>query len=543
MRTIKLSCLTQASLFPETLIKRVELFSGIILTLIAVLLHLIFMRNAGALWRDEIVSVADIWHHIKHDSMPEMLSITLRLWTWVATDNLHSLRLFGFLVGITTLGVLWLNGRLLGYRVPLLSLALFVFNPLSIQIGDSIRPYGLGILLILLTIGLLWKVVEQGRLYHIIAATATAVMSVQCIYQNVVFLSAIIFAGVVVSVRNRLWRRVIILIAIGAVAAASMAPYVPIVRGARDWMIILKRLLSDFSYVFQKFTLAIGDKAPLAVWIWGGSFLLAIGVLLYSQGPQLKKKHQNPQADRILFCGTVGVVCTIMLVLFLKYLTVNISPWYYLPLIAIAALSLDGVLGNLNKLSIVRIAVTMLAVITAFGAAWQSAHEKLTNMDKVAAVLESSAQKNDLIIVTPYYIAMSFHKYYHGLARFTTLPPLGRYDAAFPDLYDVLKVQMMSADPIQPVLADVARTLQSGHSVWIVGRLDFPQKNAPPSALPPAPNSPYKWYVMPYIVNWNQRVAYFLKLHGKQCSFLPPVTDKPVFPYEKCYITQIQGWW
>jgi hypothetical protein len=524
------------------LMQRVELICGILLTLTAVFLHLTFMRNAGAFWRDEIVSIADIWNHVKHDSMPELFSVALRLWTCVATDSQFSLRLFGFLVGIATLSVLWLNGRLLGYRTPLLSLALFVFNPISIQIGDSLRPYGLGILLILLTIGLLWKVTEQGRPWQIIAATATAVLSVQCIYQNALFLAAAIFAGVVVSVRNRLWKRTFVLIAIGVVAAASLAPYVPAVRNARDWMVILIRSSTDFPYILQGLVSAINGGGPLAAWIWSGCSLLAISVLFYSQRPQLRQKRQDAQADRILFCGTMGIICTIMLLFFLKYMKVYITPWYYLPLMAIGALSLDGVLGNSNMRSIVRIAVTMLAGATAFGAAWQGAHMNLTNVDKIAAVVESSAQKDDLIVVDPWFLAMSFQKYYHGQTRFTTLPPLEQYDASFAALFDVLKAQMMSADPIQPVLSDMAKALQSGHRVWIVGWMDLSQKNAPPPALPPAPNSPYGWYVGAYMMNWDQQVAYFIQSHAKQGSVLPPVTDKPVSTFENCSITQIQGW-
>jgi hypothetical protein len=303
-------------------------------------------------------------------------------------------------------------------------------------------------------------------------------------------------------------------------------------------------LSHDFPYILQELASAVSGGGSLAAWIWGGSSLLAIGILFYSQRPQLRKEHQNMHADRILFCGTVGVVCTIMLLLFLKYMKINISPWYYLPLMAISVLSLDGVLGNSNmrSIGIVRIAVAMLAGTAAFGAAWQGAHVSLTNMDKIAAVLESSAQKDDLIIVNPYYLAMSFQKYYHGQTRFTTLPPLERYDAAFAAFYDVIKARMMSADPIQPVLSDVARALQSGHSVWIVGGIYFSQMNVPPPALPPAPNSPYRWYVGAYMMNWGQQVAYLIQSHAKQGSVLPPVTDKPVFTFENCSITRIQGW-
>jgi hypothetical protein len=320
-----------------------------------------------------------------------------------------------------------------------------------------------------------------------------------------------------------------------------MMPYVPIIRSAQDWIIILK-VSRGFPYILRRFIAAVSGEVPFAAWIWGGSSLLAIGILFYSQKPQLRKEHQNTQADRILFCGTVGIVCTIILLLFLTCMKVNVSPWYYLPLMAIGALSLDGVLGNSNMRGIVRIAVAMLAVTTAFGAAWKNAHVCLTNMDKIAAVMERSAQKDDFIIVSPYYIAMSFYEYYHGQTRFTTIPPLKRYDAAYPEFYDEIKAQMISTNPIEPVLSDMAKALQSGHSVWIVGWLDFSPISSPPQPLPPAPNSPYGWFVYAYVPIWERQVVYFIQSHAKEGSVLPPVTDKPVFAFENYYIIVFRGW-
>ncbi len=47
---------------------------------------------------------------------------------------------------------------------------------------------------------------------------------------------------------------------------------------------------------------------------------------------------------------------------------------------------------------------------------------------------------------------------------------------------------MQTRDAIQPVLEQIAATLQSGHRVWVVGVMDIPKPGAPmPAGLPPPP--------------------------------------------------------
>ena len=103
--------------------------------------------RAGALWRDEVntlqlaawPSVREICDALQYDSFPVLSSLALpRLGSQPAGDETDfGLRAFGFTVGIAILAALWLDARLKGISVPLLSMPLFALSPA----GDSIRRF------------------------------------------------------------------------------------------------------------------------------------------------------------------------------------------------------------------------------------------------------------------------------------------------------------------------------------------------------------------------------------------------------------------
>ena len=114
-----------------------------------------------------------------------------------------SLRVFGAAIGLLILVAVWLNARWLRLGFPLITLALIGFNPMVIRYGDSIRAYGLGILLALLTIGAMWRLIESFTLRRVIVALVIAVLSVQSVYYNAVLLFALCLAAATVMLRRR----------------------------------------------------------------------------------------------------------------------------------------------------------------------------------------------------------------------------------------------------------------------------------------------------------------------------------------------------
>ena len=131
---------------------------------------------AGPLWRDEVgdavyaamPSWGHIWAMLKYDNFPPGLLALLRTWRALGLQNLggpdFGYRICGLLIGLaipsarcgSTPG--WLGGK---RNAPWFSLGLFAAGGLVVRVGDSVRPYGPGWLLMLLSFGLIWRVVQS----------------------------------------------------------------------------------------------------------------------------------------------------------------------------------------------------------------------------------------------------------------------------------------------------------------------------------------------------------------------------------------------
>src|SRR6266436_1857390 len=196
------SPLTQRELrprWPRILLDRGEIFFALLLTAVIVCVHGVRMAEAGGLWRDEagavqlatLPSFKDVISNFPHEAFPLLFPATIRAYAALSGGGDATWRFFGFLVGIGVIGALWWNLWALKRGVPLLSLALLGFNAAFVQWGDSIRGYGMGTLLMLITVGLVWRVLEKLSAGRVAAATLLAVASVQCLFQNSALLLAI----------------------------------------------------------------------------------------------------------------------------------------------------------------------------------------------------------------------------------------------------------------------------------------------------------------------------------------------------------------
>ena len=193
-------------------VPRIAQILAVVGTVVAVYLHVLFGMNAGALWRDEVNSLevatmrtfTEMWANLSFDSFPALFFLLLRLFAGVpASVSDASLRVFGAAIGLLILVAVWLNARWLRLGFPLITLALIGFNPMVIRYGDSIRAYGLGIFLALLTIGAMWRLIESFTLQRVLVAVVIAVLSVQSLYYNAVLFFALCLAAAIVTLRRR----------------------------------------------------------------------------------------------------------------------------------------------------------------------------------------------------------------------------------------------------------------------------------------------------------------------------------------------------
>lgn len=513
-------------------------------TLLIVYLHIVFGMHAGALWRDEVSSLevatmrtfTEMWSNLCFDSFPALFFLVLRTVAGVpATVSDPWLRVFGISIGLLTVGVIWLNSRWLRLGYPLLSLTLIGLNPMIIRYGDSIRAYGLGIALMLLLLGAMWRLLESFTTSRAAVATLSAVLSVQCLYYNSVLLLAICLGAASVTMRRRQIKETLVVFAIGGISAATLLPYVPTIQRVHLWNFIWKAPFTP-TELWRTF----GSVLEIATWI----FLLALALIcgIRARGGRSADIDNEARTERVLFglvtliIGTVGYAGFIAV---LGYLT---QPWYYIAVVAFAATCIEIVLSSIwtTELSLlVRGGVAVAIMAVGIYPAWQALHFRQTNVDVVAAQLQMQAAPDDIILINRWIYGVSFRRYYRGPTKFETLPPI---EDLRTQRVDILKRQMMSPAPITPVLQRMDETLRSGHTIWLVGSLDFVPPGKEPSVIPPGYDGPNGWVGGNFYAAWAEQAGFFVQRHALYFERVRVPLVQPVSRYENLPLSAIRGW-
>jgi hypothetical protein len=568
-------------------ISRFEWPLVLLTAVLAVALHLRFVSHVGGLWRDEANSVhlatlpsfGEVLHFLDYDSFPILFFAVIRSWLGVfGPDNDAALRALGCIVGLAVLGALWLNARAFGIRWPVLSLALIGLNPMLIRYGDSTRAYGLGILLILLTFRSFWRLVDRPSrpgARRVLAATVLALLSVQCLYYNSVLFLAIAAGTVAIAMRKRAWRTVGIVLGIGILAAASLLPYLPMMRRMREWTFMVS-YPADLAWLWKRTCEVIGSPDPLGIWLWLGLVIVGLGVVasfavsqlwrgfarqrIIEEGtegvssPSSRPDRDQPHAlpDAVLFAAVALVVSLIGYAAFLRMLHYYTQPWYYITLLAFAACALDVVFGawpmaaGPRALSVLlrssRLAAALALLFFAGLPDWEEMPVRHTNVDLLGAQLRPLAADGDVILVPRWECAIPLARYYHGPAEIISLPPID--DHRF-HRYDLVLRQMMTADPLQPVLARLEGALRSGHRVFIAGTLPFPGADDPlPSPAPAYRDAGGSWHGGPYESVWRLQAGQLLSAHFTRGGHIDvPIPGRArVQAFENLELGVVEGW-
>jgi hypothetical protein len=162
-----------------------------------------------------------------------------------------------------------------------------------------------------------------------------------------------------------------------------------------------------------------------------------------------------------------------------------------------------------------------------------------TNVDLVAQHLHTAARPGDLIVVNPWYVGITFNRYYRGPVEWTTVPPIEDLTV---HRYDLLKLRMVSPQPLAPVYAAIQGALKSGHRVWVVGPLPVLPGGQLPVVIPIAPAAPTGWSDGPYAMAWSQQVGYFVQMHALRHALVAIPVDRPVSGLEQVPLEVIEGW-
>jgi hypothetical protein len=516
---------------------------ALLATVAAISLHVIFLTHAGGLWRDEagVVRLATLptfgetWSYLGHESCPLLFPTVIRVWSAIGFGGTDfGLRVYGFVVGLLLLGAVWFSSWKLTRTVPLISLALLAVNVAVVRWGDSLRAYGIGSVFMLLTVAFMWRFVASPTRNRWFAAALTALLSVQCLFQNTFLLLAVCIAGCAVCWRRKDKKNIAAVFAIGLLAAVSLLPYLKIIREAKDWSVLSQTgFLPDV--VWQNLSTALAQAVPWTKWLWFGPALLAIccWAKALGGGQSSKKNIETPAA---FYAATALTAGAIIFFVYLRLAALYTEVWYFLPLMTFAAVCIDATLAKwFLRFQIWRQVFLILLVGVSFSKVFELAQCRQTNMDLIAAELCNRAGPDDLIIVYPWYCGISFDRYFNGKTPWTTIPDLG--DHRF-HRYDLFKKKMQMENPLQPVLDKIASTLQSGNNIWIAGWL--PLDKTPPQDLGPAPNKTSGWLDKPYSQAWGKTAGYFIAAHARRIEVVSAPTSDCIF--EDSPLLMVSGW-
>jgi len=257
------------------------------------------------------------------------------------------------------------------------------------------------------------------------------------------------------------------------------------------------------------------------------------------------RRFKLPEQDRevILFSLVALLVGVPGIFIFLHVLSYPTNPWYYLSLLALTAVCIDAVFSSFRSRAwrIVRLAAVVITAAATLRPTERAIRSRLTNVDLVASELENIARPGDVILVAPWLYGVSFTRYYHGSAEWTTVPKLELHGI---HRYDLLLRQMQVPDqtlPAQLAIDRAADALQSGHRVFVAGELTTPQLGVELKALPPLPPRA-AWSDGQHEAQWYMMVSQFLTQHSVRESLVPLPPVGAVNPYEDLLLKQVEGW-
>ncbi|HWY39632.1 MAG TPA: hypothetical protein VNX27_02450 [Chthoniobacterales bacterium] len=534
----------------SNLLKPVEWIVAILLTAMTAALLAVAATHGGALWRDECAvvqlaqmpSVSDILRNFQHEAFPPLFPLIVRSYMLAFRSSDAALRIFGFVIGCSLVGAFWINARTLRRDLPLVGLALTVLNTTFFVWGTTVRGYGVGSALIVLTFGCIagWLLNPNSR--RVVIATVVSVFAVQILLYNSVLVCAICGAALLVLFFQRRFKQASLAIGICGIALFFLLPYVPSYLRARDWNILVRGWPTSYS-LWKHFEVALGNPGYSIPALW---YCIVLGLIgLFVLRLYQKRDAQTDESARLVWFALIACVLALIgCYAFLRILSYTTSNWYYLAFICVVAAAIDliaSVLSTSNGLRLLRVAVAIVALIVAPFANWSAITERHTDVDLAAKIVSERADANDLVLVAPWPFGIPFNRYYHGAARWMTIPNIQDHQV---HRYDLIKSKMVSEHPIDDLSQTVTATLSSGNRVWFVGGLNLPSPREGAMTLPPAPASRFKWDNRAYTAAWWQQLSVLTVTHTDKIESvsLPQPGSLRVNELEQTSLAVAQGW-
>jgi hypothetical protein len=540
--------------------EKIAMWFGLVLSLALsvawIVLHVRFFLHAGALWRDEVNSVdlcnspslGDTWHNLQYDSFPMLWHLLLRAWirSGIGSSD-RGIRVLGLIVGLAILAVIWINARRFRIGWPIVALGLLGFSTAVICDGDSVRGYGLGMLLELTTLGLMWEVAVRLNAWRFAAALVAALASVHLLFYNSVILGAICCGGIAVAVSHCRWKNAAAVAVIGVICAASVSIYAPAIHRANSFRMILVHEPS-VRWLGSKFAEAVGYDSD----IYGGGvsrnyvfwgITLMVGLLAGAVSlARARPADDKERFRRDVIVYHLAVLCAGLLGYwwFLTRLSYVMQPWYYLALMALVAVCVDALIASYPRALLRLVAgIAILGFcISSARPVWTDAGLRKTGIDYDGQELARMTKSGDLVVISPWYLGVTFQRYFHGPADWLVIPPMKIINY---HNYDQLVAPMEDVHAMDPVLQRIAQTLRAGHVVFLMGDFDYPGSDLKYPTMNAAPNNSWGWNDAFYYDTWERQICFFVSRH---CTQATPVFAQivGVSGYEKPTLLAARGW-
>lgn len=525
---------------------RFEWIVAVVLSAIVLFLLITRTIHAGPLDRDECDSLnlarmpswADLVGYLQYTAFPILFPATVRSYTALFGSADLTLRYFGLATGILMLAIAWLHSWNVNRGPPLLLPMLIGLNANFLTTGTFLRGYGLGSVLIIAVFVLMEKMLLKPATKPLVALFLVALAAAQVVFFNAALLPSIAFAAAVVLFLNRQYKWMGLLASAVTVCGLFYIPYFVFVFPKVSKYAQVVALPMPLSAIWTELLIACGESHVALSGFWLGIVVLAVIGAVW----RLRFRREASSERSMLMFGLVTIVtCALTYLVFLLLAHDRLRERHYLALICVLAIAADLIVANLCRDRLVRIArlIFVLTGIVIFPlAAWPRVIERQSNIDIIAARLQKEANPNDLIVVNPPWLGISFARYYRAQNRWVTVPEISDHQV---HRYDLFQLKMMDFFPLRDLENEIESTLKSGHQVWFIGKLHMQRGSQWPRVLTPAPDPKYGWSNYAYTAAWAEELGFLFWQHAGKIKPVG-IEEGSVRPWEHVTLSVATGW-
>jgi hypothetical protein len=378
-------------------------------------------------------------------------------------------------------------------------------------------------------------------------------VAVQILFYNAIGVFALGIASAVVVARHRSWKAAAGPLVAGAISAVSLLVYRDMFQRMSAWNFLVKTdmsmplLFRSLNSALHHFAAGRTDPgaplipllpvfAPLAIYVTAVLCAIAVCIIDARGGaarPWMLRAAILPanspvmmlSQDKAWFCG-VGLSIYIPLYLFVLWkLSYVLHPRYFLGLIAFTGIlvdmALDARMSATQRSVLLRAAGVGILSLMAATAMVRVAMCRQTNVDLASRFLEANTKPSDLILISPWYLGVSFDYHFRGTARWMTMPVMGDLSI---HRYDEYLANARDPKCNDEIPAAITKTYREGGDVWYLGSelavdsTTNPQQNALSGS------------------GYGRAVAAMLLEKRASVDVVPPLTSQHVQEFENVQI-------